>query len=91
MGRVVQGPLNADDRGPPFLIEAAAKLPPEPWDETTWKSWTSGLAGFFGPQGKALFHPLRLALTARRRAPRWPGSAADRPREGRGASQGADG
>jgi glutamyl-tRNA synthetase len=49
----------------PFLIEAASKLPAEPWDEATWKSWTSGL----GRKGKALFHPLRLALTARETGP----------------------
>ena len=48
-----------------FLADAAAKLPPEPWDETTWKAWTSGL----GRKGKALFHPLRLALTARENGP----------------------
>lgn len=32
---------------------------------TTWKAWTSAL----GRKGKALFHPLRLALTARETGP----------------------
>ena len=53
----------------PFLAEAADKLPAEPWNETTWKSWTSGGAGASGRKGKALFHPLRLALTAQETGP----------------------
>ncbi len=48
----------------PFLLAAAEALPAEPWDETTWKTWTGALAGASGRKGKALFHPLRLALTA---------------------------
>ena len=50
-------------------ILTAASLPPEPWDETTWKGWTLGLAASLGRKGKALFHPLRLALTARENGP----------------------
>jgi glutamyl-tRNA synthetase len=45
--------------------EAAGKLPAEPWDEATWKLWTSSL----GRKGRALFHPLRLALTAQETGP----------------------
>jgi glutamyl-tRNA synthetase len=63
--KVVRGSIEPTIEDAAFLIEAAAKLPPEPWDETTWKSWTSGL----GRKGKALFHPLRLALTARENGP----------------------
>ena len=62
---VVQGPIAPTIEDAGFLTEAAAKLPPEPWDEMTWKAWTSGL----GRKGKALFHPLRLALTARETGP----------------------
>jgi glutamyl-tRNA synthetase len=54
---------------PAFLQEAAAHLPPEPWSETTWKSWTSAIAAASGREGRALFHPLRLALTARETGP----------------------
>jgi glutamyl-tRNA synthetase len=49
----------------PFPAEAADKLPAEPWNETTWKHWTSGLSR----KGRALFHPLRLALTAQETSP----------------------
>jgi glutamyl-tRNA synthetase len=66
---VVQGAIAPTIEDADFLAEAAAKLPPEPWDETTWKAWTSGLAASLGRKGKALFHPLRLALTARENGP----------------------
>ena len=67
--KVVRGPLAPTIEDAPFLAEAAAKLPVEPWDETTWKAWTSTLAASLGRKGKALFHPLRLALTARETGP----------------------
>jgi len=48
-----------------FLAEAAALLPSEPWGEGTWKSWTMAVKDKTGRKGKGLFHPIRLALTAR--------------------------
>ena len=38
-------------------------LPAEPWDGTTWKTWTEAVKAATGRKGKALFMPLRLALT----------------------------
>src|SRR5262249_19185498 len=52
-----------------FLTQAAALLPLEPFDATTWKSWTDRLGPAAGRKGRALFHPLRLALTAREQGP----------------------
>ncbi|QEO17725.1 glutamate--tRNA ligase [Acetobacter vaccinii] len=52
-----------------FLKEAAALLPAEPWDTTTWKTWTTALREQTGRTGKALFHPLRLALTGEEQGP----------------------
>jgi glutamyl-tRNA synthetase len=52
-----------------FLAEAASLLPAEPWDETTWKSWTAALRERTGRSGKTLFHPLRLALTGEEQGP----------------------
>ncbi|MEE2952663.1 MAG: glutamate--tRNA ligase [Pseudomonadota bacterium] len=46
-----------------FLDEALACLPDGPFDETSWKVWTSALKAKTGRKGKALFMPLRLALT----------------------------
>jgi glutamyl-tRNA synthetase len=42
---------------------AAAELPPEPWTEETWKNWTGAVTSATGKKGKALFQPLRQALT----------------------------
>ena len=46
-----------------FIAEARALLPPEPWDPTTWKTWTDAVKAATGRKGKPLFMPLRLALT----------------------------
>ena len=51
----------AEDRS--FIAEAAKSLPAEPWDSTTWKTWTDALKLASGRKGKQLFMPLRLALT----------------------------
>ena len=53
----------------PMLAEAAALLPPEPWDETTWRAWTGAVSARTGRKGKALFAPLRLALTGEHGGP----------------------
>ncbi len=46
------------------LLRAALELlPPEPWDATTWSAWTGAIKAATGRKGRALFHPLRLALT----------------------------
>jgi len=52
-----------------FTRAAAALLPPEPWDEAIWSSWTNAVKAATGRKGKALFHPLRLALTGRENGP----------------------
>jgi glutamyl-tRNA synthetase len=46
-----------------FLRIAAQHLPPAPFGEETWGMWTKALAEATGRKGKALFMPLRLALT----------------------------
>jgi len=52
------------------LLEAAlGLLPEEPWDAGTWAQWTAALKAQTGRKGKALFHPLRLALTGREEGP----------------------
>jgi len=52
-----------------FIGTAIATLPAEPWGETTWKSWTTALAEATGAKGRALYHPLRLALTGEDQGP----------------------
>ena len=62
---VVDGPVQpvVEDADKGFIAEARALLPPVPWDQTTWKSWTEAVKGATGRKGKPLFMPLRLALT----------------------------
>jgi len=66
---VVNGPLApiADDAD--FLAAALAALPAEPWDASVWSKWTAELKRATGRKGRDLFHPLRLALTAREAGP----------------------
>ncbi|MCP8940055.1 glutamate--tRNA ligase [Alsobacter sp. SYSU M60028] len=61
--RVVDGPVTPSVEDAGFLAEAAALLPPAPWDETSWGAWTERVRQATGRKGKALFMPLRLALT----------------------------
>ena len=51
----------AEDRE--FVSDSAKSLPAEPWDSTTWKTWTDALKLASNRKGKQLFMPLRLALT----------------------------
>jgi glutamyl-tRNA synthetase len=71
--RVVAGEVEpaaqAADPGGLFLARAAASLPEEPWDETVWGAWIARLRVETGRKGKALFRPLRLALTGREDGP----------------------
>lgn len=48
---------------------AADLLPPEPWNLDTWKQWVDLLKTKTDKKGKALFHPIRLALTAQDNGP----------------------
>lgn len=48
---------------------AAELLPSEPWDQATWSRWTDAIKSATGAKGRALFHPLRLALTGRDAGP----------------------
>jgi glutamyl-tRNA synthetase len=66
---MVAGPVTPAIEDEPFIAQAVAYLPPEPWDDTTWGTWTSAVAGATGRKGKALYHPLRLALTGREHGP----------------------
>lgn len=52
-----------------FCARAAGLLPPAPWDEHTWETWTAAIKADTGRKGRALFHPLRLALTGREAGP----------------------
>ena len=46
-----------------FIATARTALPPEPWDGTTWKTWTDAVKAATDRKGKSLFMPLRMVLT----------------------------
>ncbi|WP_206419836.1 glutamate--tRNA ligase [Minwuia thermotolerans] len=54
---------------PDYCADAAGLLPEGELDETSWKTWTDVLKAETGREGKALFLPLRLALTGREHGP----------------------
>ncbi|MGH6876280.1 MAG: glutamate--tRNA ligase [Rhizomicrobium sp.] len=61
--RMVRGPVLPVIDEPGLLEKAAELLPLEPWDEQLWPGWTRAISDATGAKGRALFHPLRLALT----------------------------
>ena len=65
-GTLVPPPQEGEEE---FLRAALAALPPAPWDATTWGAWTGALKEATGRKGKALFLPLRLALTGEEHGP----------------------
>jgi len=67
--RVVQGPIVPVIADAGFAATAAGLLPAEPFDATTWKSWTQAVSATTGAKGKALFMPLRQALTGLEHGP----------------------
>jgi glutamyl-tRNA synthetase len=66
---VVAGTITPTIEDAGFCATAAGLLPPAPWDDTTWGTWTTAVKAATGAKGKTLFHPLRLALTAREAGP----------------------
>jgi glutamyl-tRNA synthetase len=66
---VVEGPLAGTIEDAAFTAQAAALLPQEPFDQGTWGLWTEAVKAATGAKGKALFMPLRLALTGQPHGP----------------------
>jgi glutamyl-tRNA synthetase len=52
-----------------FVDHALTLLPPPPWGATAWADWTGAAKAASGRKGKALFQPLRRALTGRDTGP----------------------
>ena len=69
LAALVAGPLTPVIEDAAFAAKAAELLPAEPWDENTWGAWTKAVSAATGAKGRDLFHPLRLALTARESGP----------------------
>jgi glutamyl-tRNA synthetase len=67
--QMVAGELTPVVEDEAFLASAAEMLPAEPWGAETWAAWTAELKVRTQRKGRALFHPLRLALTGREQGP----------------------
>ena len=52
-----------------FVEQAFALLPEPPYGPDTWGAWTNAVKEATGRKGKALFMPLRKAVTGRERGP----------------------
>ena len=58
-----------DDEDRAFVTEAMALLPEGPFDTETWGTWTGAIKQATGRKGRALFMPLRKALTGQTQGP----------------------
>ncbi len=52
-----------------FCKLAETLLPAEPWSEKVWDEWLTAIKPAANRKGRELFHPLRIALTARENGP----------------------
>ncbi|MEO7246854.1 MAG: glutamate--tRNA ligase [Novosphingobium sp.] len=66
-GALAPPALEAEDRA--FVARAAELLAARDWDDTPWQTLTAALKDATGRKGKALFLPLRLALTGLEHGP----------------------
>ena len=69
LAQMVTGPVAPVIEDEALTAKARQLLPPEPWDETTWGAWTHAVGAETGAKGRALFRPLRLALTGQASGP----------------------
>ncbi|MFA5948668.1 MAG: glutamate--tRNA ligase [Hyphomicrobium sp.] len=67
--RVVAGEIDPVIETPGLTNAASDLLPDEPWDASTWGTFTKAVSQATGIKGRGLFHPLRLALTGREAGP----------------------
>ncbi|MDZ4870166.1 MAG: glutamate--tRNA ligase [Alphaproteobacteria bacterium] len=67
--RVVEGPIEPVIEDAAVAAEARELLPKTPFTDTTWTEWTAAVSAKTGAKGKALFRPLRLALTGQPHGP----------------------
>lgn len=58
-----------DDEDKEFVAQALALLPEGPYDADSWSQWTTAVKEATGRKGRALFMPLRKALTGQSHGP----------------------
>ena len=67
--RILHGDVTPVAEDAEFCRKAGELLPPEPWDDSTFKAWTEAVKEATGAKGKSLFMPLRQALTGMEHGP----------------------
>ncbi|MCA8887501.1 MAG: glutamate--tRNA ligase [Parvularculaceae bacterium] len=67
--RIVEGEIDPVIEGAEFCAAAAALAPDGPLNDQSWDAFVGAVKTATGAKGKALFHPLRLALTGREKGP----------------------
>lgn len=70
---VIEGPVAASDADAAYLAAAADILERLPWSDSVWTELTEALKTATGRKGRALFLPLRRALTGRDHGPEMAG------------------
>ncbi|HBS36593.1 MAG TPA: glutamate--tRNA ligase [Parvularcula sp.] len=66
---LIEGAIDPVIEDAGFCNAASALVPDAPLTEQSWDAFTSAVKEKTGARGKALFHPLRLALTGREKGP----------------------
>ncbi len=70
-GQIEAPPLGHEERA--LVREAASIAPQLDWSNEPWKTLTSAVKAATGQKGRALFHPLRVAITGRDSGPEMAG------------------
>ena len=68
-GKVPDGELEIEAEDADYVAQALDMLPPAPLTDESWSQWTGALKETTGRKGRALFMPLRLALTGQAHGP----------------------
>jgi len=66
---VIEGAIDPVIEDAEFCAKAAALVPDDPLTEQSWEAFVAAVKAATGAKGRALFHPLRLALTGREKGP----------------------
>ena len=66
---VIEGAIDPVIDSADFCATAAGLVPDDPLTDESWDAFVNAVKAATGAKGRALFHPLRLALTGREKGP----------------------
>jgi glutamyl-tRNA synthetase len=70
--RICHQPITPIVQDAELLAAAHASMPEQPWEKAQWQGWMQQITAATGKKGRALFMPLRLALTGQEHGPELP-------------------